>query len=322
MSDADVVEQVIPDEMSGQRLDVVLAQLFPDYSRSRLQSWTSEGFVLLDGKPPARRQKVFSGGVITLTIPEQPVVDNCEPQDLPLDIVHEDGAVLVINKPANLVMHPAAGNRDGTVQNALLYHYPELVQVPRAGIVHRLDKDTTGLFVVARTLKAHHSLVEQLQTRQMGREYTAIVQGEMVAGGTVDEPIGRHPRDRKRMAVVDKGKPAITHYRVTARFNGFTHLSVRLESGRTHQIRVHMAHINHPLVGDGVYAGRQRVPAGIDETQRASIRGFQRQALHAQRLQLVHPDTAEERSWTAELPADLTALLDLLADLKPTTKNR
>lgn len=312
MTDDKPVEQVIPAELGGERLDRVLARLYPDFSRSRLQNWTRAGHVLLDGVIPQIRQKVVVGEVISLQIPVEDVVMDCNPQNLPLDVVVEDESLLVINKPANLVMHPAAGNHDGTVQNALLFHYPELAQVPRAGIVHRLDKDTTGLFVVARTLKSHHSIVEQLQNRTMGREYVALVQGELVAGGTVDEPIARHPRDRKRMAVRDGGKSAITHYRLSQKLPGHTLLSVKLESGRTHQIRVHMAHIKHAILGDRVYGGRQRIPAGLSESLREQIRQFPRQALHAERVRLSHPVTGSEMEWEIPLPDDMRDLIESL----------
>jgi 23S rRNA pseudouridine1911/1915/1917 synthase len=231
------------------------------------------------------------------------------PQSLPLDIVYEDDSVLVINKPAGLVVHPGAGNVDGTLSNALLHHAPELETVPRAGIVHRIDKDTSGLLVVARNLAAQKSLVEQLQARAFDREYEALTQGVMTAGGTVDAPIGRHPVNRLRQAVVPNGKEAITHYRVLEKFRAHTHIRVKLETGRTHQIRVHMAHIHYPLVGDPVYGGRLRIPAGATAELEAALRGFRRQALHAALLGFVHPRSGEFMSWQAPLPEDMVQLL-------------
>jgi 23S rRNA pseudouridine1911/1915/1917 synthase len=236
------------------------------------------------------------------------------PQDIPLDIRYQDDQLLVINKPAGLVVHPAAGNPDGTLQNALLHYDPALASLPRAGIVHRLDKDTSGLMVVARSLAAHKSLVEQLQARSVHREYLALVQGQVTAGGSVDAPVGRHPRDRLRMAVVPSGKPALTHYRVLERFPAHTLLLVRLETGRTHQIRVHMASIHHPLVGDPLYGGRARVPRGASDGLRDALSDFRRQALHARRLELRHPATGEAVAWEAEMPADFAGLLDALRE--------
>ena len=297
---------------AGKRLDVVLAQLYPDYSRSRLQSWLKQGLLTLDGKPATASFKVRGGERVELSgIPETDASE-VEAQNIPLDIVHQDEHLLVIDKPAGLVMHPAAGNPDNTVQNGLLHFDPELVKIPRAGIVHRLDKDTTGLFVVARTLKAHQSLVSQLQERSMGRRYLAIVHGHMVSGGSIDQPIGRHPRDRKRMAVVKGGKEAVTHYRIQQKFTAHTALQVKLESGRTHQIRVHMSHLNHPLVGDTTYGGRPRYPAGLDQESRDTIGKFARQALHAFRLDLQHPDSGERLSWQREPPEDMQQLLSVL----------
>lgn len=313
MSDTDILHASIPAEFEGKRLDQVLAKLFPDYSRSRLQLWIREGLVLLDGAVPNAKLKVFAGQRVELSLPELPEDGPVEPQDVPLDVVYADDHIVVVNKPAGLVMHPAAGNPDGTVQNALLYHYPETAAVPRAGIVHRLDKDTTGLFVAARTLLAHKSLVEQLSVREMGREYRAICCGVPVSGGTVDEPIGRHPVDRKRMAVVDRGRDAVTHFRIEARYRAHALLAVKLETGRTHQIRVHLAHQRFPLVGDPVYGGRLRIPAGVTPELAEALRGFSRQALHAARLSLRHPATGETMSWEAPLPDDMQALLSALA---------
>jgi len=302
----------IPAAAAGRRLDQVLAELFPDFSRSRLQQWVKAGEVLLNGETVAARYRVFGGETVEIDA-ELPADSDVEAQPIPLDIRYQDEHLLVVNKPAGLVVHPAAGNPDGTLQNALLHYDASLAALPRAGIVHRLDKDTSGLMVVARNLAAHKSLVEQLQAHSVHREYQALVQGEMTAGGSVDAPIGRHPRDRLRMAVVISGKPAITHYRVVERFPAHTLLLVRLETGRTHQIRVHMASIHHPLVGDPLYGGRQRLPPAISDQLRLALTGFQRQALHARRLELRHPASGEQVGWEVQMPDDFA---DLLAALR------
>lgn len=312
MSDPSRQDVTIPPESAGKRLDVVLTELFPGYSRSRLQEWVRAERITVNGQFPQNRQRVIGGEAVCLLLPateDETLSGDYAPEPIPLDVVFEDDHIIVINKPANLVMHPAVGNRSGTVLNALLYHYPEVSAVPRAGIVHRLDKDTTGLFVVARTLLAHNSLIGQLQTRTMGRQYSAVVQGTMVSGGTVDAPIGRHPQDRKRMAIRDSGKPAITHFRVTEKFSTHTHLSVSLETGRTHQIRVHMTSIQHPLVGDGTYGGRRRFPKGLSEAARNLVHDFPRQALHAQKIGLNHPSSNTSLSWETDLPDDMQDLL-------------
>lgn len=290
----------------------MLALLLPDYSRSRLQVWVREGQVLLNGQPCRPRDIVQGHESLEVDVVLSDEAGDCQPQDIPLTVVFEDDDLIVIDKPAGMVVHPAAGNYSGTIQNALLFRYPELVAVPRAGIVHRLDKDTSGLMVVARSLPAHASLVNQLQTRQMGRQYEAVVYGVMVAGGSVDEPIGRHPVDRKRMAVVRNGKPAITHYRVIQKYRWHTHIRVRLETGRTHQIRVHMAHIRYPLVGDPVYGGRPRLPAGAPEELLQELRNFPRQALHAVQLELSHPISHEIMQWRSGLPEDMQDLISAL----------
>ncbi|MDX1569785.1 MAG: 23S rRNA pseudouridine(1911/1915/1917) synthase RluD [Xanthomonadales bacterium] len=293
---------------SGRRLDQVLCDLFPDYSRSRLQTWTREGAIRVDGETVKPSMRVRGGEEIELKVvlrDESTIV----PQDLPLDIVHADDDLLVVNKPAGLVVHPAPGNPDRTLQNALLHFDPNLGSLPRAGIVHRLDKLTSGVMVVARSLRAHASLVEQLQSRSMGREYVALVYEALIAGGTVDAPIGRHPSDRLRMAVVSGGKPATTHYRVQERFTDFTWLKLKLESGRTHQSRVHMAHLRHPVVGDPVYGGRLRLPAGAGAGLLGALQALDRQALHARRLRLRHPASDEEQVFEVPLAADLEALL-------------
>ena len=297
--------------MAGQRLDQALAQLFSQYSRSRLQQWLRQGCVRVDGRQPRARDKVLGGEQIEIEAVLE-AQGEWQAQPIELDIVYEDGAVIVLNKPAGLVVHPAAGNPEGTMLNALLHHDPELASVPRAGIVHRLDKDTSGLLVVARTLEAQKQLVEQLQARQFLREYLAVVNGVLTAGGTVEAPIGRHPVQRKRMAVVENGKPAVTHYRIEQRYRGHTLVRVTLETGRTHQIRVHMAHIHHPLVGDPVYGGRPRLPKGAGDELVAALRGFKRQALHASKLGFKHPIRGETVSWEQPLPEDMAKLIAVL----------
>ncbi|GAB4357904.1 MAG: 23S rRNA pseudouridine(1911/1915/1917) synthase RluD [Gammaproteobacteria bacterium] len=303
----------VPTRLAGRRLDQVLAELFPDHSRSRLQAWVKEGTVTVDGRRLRSKDRVAGGEEILIDAEqreESPVVA----QAIPLTIVYEDESLLVIDKPAGLVVHPAAGNPEGTLQNALLHHLPQLANVPRAGIVHRLDKETSGLLVVAKSLTAQTHLVRQLQSRSMGRDYLALVQGVLVSGGRVDEPIGRHPVDRKRQAVVPEGKAAVSHYRVMERFRGHTLIQVSLETGRTHQIRVHMAHIRHPLVGDPIYGGRARLPKGASETLSARLRAFRRQALHAYRLRLVHPQSGEERLWESAPPEDMAQLIAALRE--------
>jgi 23S rRNA pseudouridine1911/1915/1917 synthase len=290
-----------------------MALLFPDYSRSRLQQWLKAGLVKRDGAPCRARDKVLGGELIELEAHLEEQVA-CKPQPITLDILYQDEQLIVVNKPVGLVVHPAVGNPDGTLLNALLHLDPKLIELPRAGIVHRLDKETSGLLVVARTTGAHRSLVEQLQAREFSREYRAVVTGVMTAGGSVDEPIGRHPTHRTKMAVVYSGKPAVTHYRVAERFRAHSYLRIKLETGRTHQIRVHMAHIRYPLVGDPVYAGRLRQPKGVTEALREALKGFRRQALHARRLGLTHPESGEWIEWESPLPADMQQLLAVLRE--------
>jgi len=302
---------IVPPQLSDKRLDQAAAELMPEHSRSRLQSWIKSGALTVNGTVRKPRDKVMLDDVLDLDAePEVQVTWEAEP--ISLDIVYEDEHLLVINKPAGLVVHPAAGHADGTLVNALLNHAPEVENLPRAGIVHRLDKDTSGIMVVARSLIAHTSLVDQLQTRTMGREYEAVVVGSLTGGATVDAPIGRHPQDRKRMAVVSSGKPAVTHYRLLERFAAHTHIQCKLESGRTHQIRVHMTHVRHPLVGDPAYGGRLRLPKGTTEELRQALAAFNRQALHARRLTLEHPETGETLSWEVPLPDDMVQLIEAL----------
>ena len=297
---------VVPLDSAGQRLDQSLAKLLPEYSRSRLQEWVASGLVLLDGKPALSKQKVWGGEKLVVL----PQLQACEqpylPEDIPLDIVYEDEALLVINKPVGLVVHPGSGNWHGTLLNALLHHAPQLANVPRAGIVHRLDKDTSGLLVVAKTLVAQTNLVRQLQERSVKREYLALVHGELQYGGYVDQPIGRHPSNRVKMAVVETGKPAVTHYKVERAFPSCTLLRCTLETGRTHQIRVHMTYLKHPLVGDSVYL---KGPQKCVPQLRDLLTGFARQALHATRLALEHPETGEMMEWHVSMPADMQQLL-------------
>lgn len=303
--------EVRPEQM-GQRLDQTLAELFPDYSRSRLKTWIEGDLVLVNGQiNNVPRSKVYGGEQVEITV-EVDYETRFEAENIPLDIVYEDEHILVINKPKDLVVHPGAGNPKGTVLNALLYHYPEIAEVPRAGIVHRLDKDTTGLMVVAKTIPAQTKLVRDLQKRKITREYEAIASGIMTKGGTVDQPMARHPTKRTHMAVHPLGKPAVTHYRIMERFRDYTRLRLRLETGRTHQIRVHMAHIAHPLLGDQTYGGRPRPPKNASEELMRVMREFKRQALHAVMLRLAHPISGEMMEWYAPLPADFVELVEAL----------
>ena len=301
----------VDSSLAGSRLDQALARLLPDLSRSRLQQWIEAGQVLVDDAPRRCRDKVWGGESIRVEATLK-ALDGCAAQEIPLALVYEDEHLLVIDKPAGLVVHPAAGNPDGTLLNALLHHAPALAALPRAGIVHRLDKDTSGLLVVAKTLKAHKSLVEQLRLRQVHREYRALVSGRLVAGGRIEAPIGRHPTQRTKMAVVANGRPSVTHYRVLESFPGHTLLAVELETGRTHQIRVHMAHLRRPLVGDPVYAGRPRPAPGYGAEASAALQRFPRQALHAIRLGLIHPELGESMDWQVAMAADLDQLLRCL----------
>jgi 23S rRNA pseudouridine1911/1915/1917 synthase len=302
----------VPESCLGKRFDQTLAEMFPEYSRSRIKERILAGHVKLKGpKVKVPREKMFGGENVEIATSVEADV-RFEAQNIPLTIVYEDDDILVINKPAGLVVHPGAGNPDGTVLNALLHHCPQLDVVPRAGIVHRLDKDTTGLMVVAKTITAQTHLVDALQAREITREYEAIANGLMTAGGLVDEPIGRHPTKRTHMAVVHSGRPSVTHYRVMEKFRLHTRLRLRLETGRTHQIRVHMSHITHPLVGDPVYGGRPRPPKNATTELRDLLRVFKRQALHAAMLSLYHPITGELMTWHAEIPQDMVVLTNVL----------
>lgn len=296
----------------GQRFDQALAEVFPDYSRTRIKDWVLEGKATLNGVVVTTpREKVFGFETVTLDIEISEETHHIA-QPIALDIVYEDDDILIINKPAGLVVHPGAGVGDGTLLNGLLHYYPPIAMVPRAGIVHRLDKDTTGLMVVAKTVPAQTHLVEALQARRITREYEAVSIGYMTAGGRIDQPIARHPTKRTHMAVHPMGKPAATQYRVIKQYRSHTHLRLRLESGRTHQIRVHMAHLNHPLVGDPLYGGRTRLPPKASPALIETLSHFKRQALHAAHLSLDHPITGETLSWSVSLPDDFTELLKAL----------
>lgn len=307
---------VLPESAAGLRLDQALARALPQYSRARLQGWIEGGAILVDGRRPRAKDKVLGGEQVEV-IARLEADQRVAPQAQPLAVVHQDRALLVINKPAGMVVHPGAGNRSHTLQNALLALDPKLAVVPRAGLVHRLDKDTSGLLVVARTPEAHARLVAAMAEREIERTYLAICSGAMTGGGTVDAPIGRHRTQRTRMAVRSDGREAVTHYRVVKRYRAHTLVRVQLETGRTHQIRVHLAHIGYPIVGDPVYAGRRRQPAGCTPALSAALAAFPRQALHAARLALAHPMTGKQLEWEAPVPDDMARLVAALdEDLK------
>jgi 23S rRNA pseudouridine1911/1915/1917 synthase len=307
-------KEIVPESCLGKRFDQSLAIMFPDYSRSRLKEWLLAGNVSVNGTILTRAREKMYGGEIVEINSEIESETRFQAQNIPLNIVYEDDDILVINKPAGLVVHPGAGNPDGTVLNALLHYCPQIDIVPRAGIVHRLDKDTTGLMVVAKNIAAQTNLVDALQAREITREYEALASGVMTAGGLVDEPIGRHSTKRTHMAVTFSGRPSVTHYRVMEKFRLHTRLRLRLETGRTHQIRVHMAHITHPLVGDPVYGGRPRPPKNATQELREHLKLFKRQALHAAMLSLFHPITGEQMTWHAEIPDDMVQLTKCLRD--------
>jgi 23S rRNA pseudouridine1911/1915/1917 synthase len=305
------LQKEIPESLSGHRLDTALAKMFPEYSRSRLKSWIVDGQVTVDGRAMRPRDAVSGGELVVLT-PRPEASVTSVPEPIALDIRHEDEALLIVNKPAGLVVHPGAGNITGTLMNGLLHHAPSLQALPRAGIVHRLDKDTSGLLLVGKTLQSHTALVRALAERRISRNYVAICNGVLTGGGTIEAPIGRHPVDRRRMSIREDGKPAITHYRVLERFRAHTYISVELETGRTHQIRVHFAYRRHPLLGDPVYGGRLQIPAGALPELVDALRGFRRQALHATRLQFTHPERGDEVDVRCPPPDDFARLLDVL----------
>ena len=306
-------QATVPDAAAGRRFDAVLAELFPEYSRSRLAAWIKSGDALLAGEPARPRDPVRGGEAVTLVAVVE-VQTEAVAQDIPLDILYEDADLFVLDKPAGLVVHPGAGNPAGTLVNALLHRDPGLAVLPRAGIVHRLDKDTSGVMVVARTLPAHTGLVAQLAAREVHRQYLAVVVGALVSGGTAHAAIDRHPRDRLRMAVREDGKDAVTHFRLRERFRNHTALECRLETGRTHQIRVHMNHLKHPIVGDPLYGGSFKLPKGASDDFIAALRGFKRQALHAEVLEFAHPVSGEPIRCTAPIPADMQQLMKLLRE--------
>ena len=311
MSDS-TLEKEAPTELAGLRLDQALARMFPQFSRSRLKAWVLEGGITVDGERWKPRETVSGGERIVVQVREAAEVRS-EPEPIELDVAYEDDALVVINKPAGLVVHPGAGNATGTLMNGLMHQYPELKNLPRAGIVHRIDKDTTGLLIVARTLESHTALVRQLAERSISRQYDAVCLGVLTGGGTIDAPIRRHPVDRKRMAVDPDGKPAVSHYTVVERFAAHTWVKVSLETGRTHQIRVHFAWRRQPLVGDPVYGGRLALPAGASDALIEALRGFRRQALSATALKLEHPETGEALEIRIEPPEDFRRLTEALA---------
>ena len=307
-----IQQQLIIDEQtSGQRVDQALCHFLPEYSRSKIQDWIRQGFIKLNDSVPKPKLKVYVGDMLQLDIP--PTTKTYDrPEHIEFGIIYQDDDVFVVNKPAGLVVHPAAGHASGTLLNGLLQLDPKLEQLPRAGIVHRLDKDTTGIMVVARTLTAHSALVDALQRREVKREYVAIAQGVITAGRTIDQPIARHPVDRKRMAVREDGKQAVTHFSVREKYRAHSLIDVQLETGRTHQIRVHLAWLRHPLLGDQVYGGRLAIPRGISPELEQLIRAFHRQALHARRLSFIHPSSGESVSFEAAIPSDMVQLVEAL----------
>jgi 23S rRNA pseudouridine1911/1915/1917 synthase len=303
--------QQVPDSAAGRRFDAVLAELFPEYSRSRLSEWIKSGAALLDGNQARPRDPVRGGEQVSLQVVLE-TQSHDAPEDIPLSVLYQDADVIVLDKPAGLVVHPGAGNPGGTLVNALLHFDPGLSALPRAGIVHRLDKDTSGVMVVARTLPAHTSLVAQLSERDVHRQYLAIVMGALVSGGSISAPIDRHPRDRVRMAVREDGRDATTHYRLRERYRAHTALECRLETGRTHQIRVHMQHLKHPILGDPLYGGALKLPKGASDELVAVLRGFRRQALHAETLEFAHPVSGAPVRCTAPVPEDMQLLMRAL----------
>ncbi len=311
-------EVEISAEHAGRRLDQVLADCWSEFSRTRLSAWIRDGQVQVDGRQVKPRHTVSAGEVVSLRAELEAHPNNPRPEAIELDVLHQDECILIVNKPPGLVVHPGSGNPDGTLVNALLHHDPGLAPLPRAGLIHRLDKDTSGCLVIARTMKSHRFLVAAMKKRRIERHYLALVWGELIAGGTVDQPLGRHPVDRRRQVVRPDGRAAVTHYRIARRLIGATLLDVKLETGRTHQIRVHMAHIRHPIIGDPVY-GQRGAPGGLTEAQRGMWREFPRQALHAARICVPHPDDGDMVEASAPMPLDFQALVEALeSDSQPT----
>ncbi len=307
---------IIPERMTGDRLDVALSEMLPDYSRSKITSWIKSGDALINNKALKPKDKVNGSQVVMLSLNKKQNND-WSAENIALNIVFEDEDIIIINKPFGLVTHPGAGNWNGTLANALLFYDPKLSKLDRAGIVHRLDKNTSGLMVIARNDKSQKYLVEQLQSHSVVREYSAIVYGHMISGGSINDPIGRDPKDRIKQAVSSNGKDATTHYRVINRFKSHTHVKAILETGRTHQIRVHLSHIGYPLLGDPMYGGRVRFPKKANEILKESLLGFKRQALHSKKLTLNHPSTGELMSWKSPLPDDMLDLLNILSEFDP-----
>jgi 23S rRNA pseudouridine1911/1915/1917 synthase len=305
------IHLIVPEECAGSRLDQAISIIMSEYSRSRIQNLIKSGHILVNGSPSSQKNKVLGGENISVDIPAVEVrEDQAEP--IPLTIVYEDENLLVVDKPAGLVVHPGAGNPRGTLMNALLYYDKALFALPRAGIVHRLDKDTSGLMVVARTEFARQYLIDAIKLRNVKRHYFAVVQGTLPRSGSVDEPVGRHHHNRLKMAVVSNGKPALSHYRLLEKLNGYSLCEVRLETGRTHQIRVHMSHLGFPLLGDPLYSGRAKMPAGLSEEARAMVLNFPRQALHAFKLEFSHPISHDTLSLDSKLPIDIEAVIHSL----------
>jgi len=300
-------------QMKGERVDKVLARLLPEYTRNTIQQWIRQGLVRVNGESAKQKFKLSGEETLEIQIPCPPVVD-CLPEPIDLEILDQDDQILIIDKPCGLVVHPGAGNPNGTLQNGLIYHNPELAKLPRAGIVHRLDKDTTGLMVVAKTEQARQHLIAQLDSRQMSRQYLAVVNGVMISGETINQPIGRHHQDRLRMSVTPQGKTAITHFRVKRKYRHHCLVQASLESGRTHQIRVHLSWRGFPIIGDRLYGQRNRLPPGASEPFKHCLQTFGRQALHAEKLTLIHPRNNSEASWRSELPEDMKTLMAQLED--------
>ena len=304
---------IIPDRLIGSRLDSAISEMLPELSRNKITSWIKSGKILIGSETFKPKEKVLGGEIIEMNVSSEENT-NWIAEDIKLDIVFEDVEILILNKPSGLVTHPGAGNTHGTLANGILFARPELNQLDRAGIVHRLDKDTSGLMIVAKTETAKLSLIKQLESHSVAREYSAIVYGSMVTGGMVDEPIGRDSTNRQKQAVTKGGKPAITHYRVIEKFKNFTLIKAILETGRTHQIRVHMSHIGHPLLGDFTYGGKVKFPKGAKEELKVAIKKFPRQALHAKKLSIIHPDDNKELSWKSKLPEDMDAMINILRE--------